>query len=57
MFRIEDIHTVLQDADIKDLDDAMIEDVLAHHIHFTSEHDAIHFFRFITLIKDDQERI
>jgi len=57
MFRIEDIHTVLQDADIKDLDDAMIEDVLAHHIHFAREYDVIHFFRFITLIKDDRERI
>ena len=57
MFRIEDIHTVLQDADIKNLDETMIEDVLAHHIHFAREYDVIHFFRFITLIKDDRERI
>ena len=57
MFRIEDIHTVLQDADIKNLDETMIEDVLAHHIHFLSEHDVIHFFRFLIQIKDDQEKL
>lgn len=56
MFKMEDIHTVLQNADIKNLDDTMIEDVLTHHIHFVSEHDVIRFFRFITLIRDDQER-
>lgn len=57
MLSIKDIHTVLQDADIKNLNDAMIEDVLAHHIRFTKKLDVIHFFRFITLIKDDKERI
>ena len=54
--RAEDIHKVLQEEEIQNLDDQMIEDVLAHHILFARERDVIHFFRFITLLKGNPER-
>ena len=53
---IEDVYKVLQEEEIQNLDDEMIEDVLAHHILFARERDVIHFFRFITLLKGNPER-
>ena len=53
---IEDVYKVLQEEEIQNLDDEMIEDVLAHHILFARELDVIRFFRFVPLIKDNPER-
>ena len=55
--KTEDICKTLQNADIQNIDDAMIEDVLNHNIQFASEHDVIHFFCLITHIRNNREHI
>ena len=53
----EDIYKTLQDADIQNIDDAIIEDVLANNIQFARECDVTNFFRLITHIRDNREQI
>ena len=53
--KTEDICKTLQDADIQNIDDAMIENVLNYNIQFASEKDVIHFFCLITHIRNNRE--
>ena len=55
--KTEDICKTLRDADIQNIDDAMIENVLNNNIQFASEKDVIHFFCLITHIRNNREHI